>query len=98
MTLVNAINKEYSPILKYIDGYGIIESCGNNYVTVAYNLLEEEHYKINKDEIYITSIDEPIIQNCNETQTTGLILREAKTFFQNILSINNHISNTVAIF
>ena len=59
---------EYMPILEYIDGYGIIESCNNDHVIIAYKIFEQ-NYKLNKDLIYITKNYSPINKDLEQDET-----------------------------
>ncbi len=74
--------KTYSSILKYINGYGIIENHKDKHVIYSYKLAEEDNYKLNKDLVCITSVDEPIKKEFEQEQTLGFILHETESFFQ----------------
>lgn len=73
---------EYMPILEYIDGYGIIESCNNDHVIIAYKIFEQ-NYKLNKDLIYITKNNNPINKDLeHKDETLNFILNDTESFFQ----------------
>ncbi len=70
-----------SPILEYINSYGIIETYDDNNIIVSYKLLEQD-YKLNEDLVYITTLDGPIVKSFQENQYLGFIMDETKSFFQ----------------
>lgn len=82
MSLPAEQSKQYSNLLEYIDGCGMIENYQDNHVIYVYNAVDEDNYKLDADKICITSIDKPIHENLTREQTLGFILHETDSFFQ----------------